>query len=420
MSLFTKANSNNSNSTFSKTIILFIFFCCLFFSSVINADNKVDNSYFNLSFKELMNVSIASQFEESPLEASSSVYVISKKEWQKKGARKTNELMTYQPGTYSHPSLSGSDIFAIRGFSNTLSARGIATLLDDVPLNTFSYGTAQYFLANFDLGLLKRAEMIRGPASAVYGSDAFHGVFSLQTFSSNENIIESEIGLGSPGFQRFSTHLSHSFATDTRIHGGIATTSQGDSQIKFDVPQSSTQGERADDYTSMSLFVKSETQLNDNWSKTLGFYYNQFNSDDFPSFGNTALGVNDLSDNDSSFYMLKAGFTRSLKNNKEFNFNLFYWQTEQKFSYQSSAVPIQSQDDRRYGFTSTIKQPDNNETLRWLIGAGFDKTKVTDTKLINGKQAFEGLDRQIWNIHGEVKKSWFDNKLSLELLKIDN
>lgn len=105
----------------------------------------------DMSFEELTEISVASLFSESRLEASSSVSLIKESEWQSNGARRTNEIMMYQTSAVPYTFLGGSNVFAIRGYSNRLSARGVATLLDGVPLNTFSFGTAQYFLSNIKI-----------------------------------------------------------------------------------------------------------------------------------------------------------------------------------------------------------------------------------------------------------------------------
>ena len=378
------------------------------------ADYKIE-SLFDLSLEELMNISVASLFDESVLEASSSVTVVTEETWQNNGARRANEIMTYQPATMAHPTLGGSDAFAIRGFSNTLSSRGIATLLDGVPLNTYSFGTAQYFLANFDLGALQRAELIRGPGSAIYGSDAFHGVFSLSTFSSAKDTIDTEIGLGSPGYARAHARFSQSVGENQRFSGAVATTQQGDGDIVFNTSTPGVQGVREDAYISKTAFLKSEHVLNEQWQTQWGLYYNNWDSTDFPSFGEVSLGENDISDGKQEFYMLSANASYQWTNTKSLELKSYFWNTDQQFEYEYQLVPLQAQEDQRYGISVIIKDEGESDKIRWLLGAGLDKAEVLSAELVSGQQAFDGLKRSINNIFAELRVPFLEEKLMLDL-----
>jgi len=395
-------------------IRLLVSFVCLPFITQIHANANVESLY-ELSLEELMNVSVASLFDESVLEASSSVTVINQKVWESNGARRTNEIMTYQPATMVHPTLGGSDAFAIRGFSNRLSVRGVATLLDGVPMNTYSFGTAQYFLANFDLGALQRAELIRGPGSAVYGSDAFHGVFSLSTFSPDENTIESELGIGSPGYIRGYARFSQSVGENSRMHGAFASTHQADSNISFKTSDPNVQGVREDAYISKTVYLKTQNKLNQHWDSEFGLYYNNWDAADFPSIGETLLGADDISDGKQKFYMLTAKANYSWGRHKTLELKTFFWNTDQQFEYQFDAVPLQAQEDQRYGISLIIKDEGKKNEARWVIGAGVDKAEVVSTELTTGVQAFDGLKRSINNVFAQLRLPFYEGKLLLDL-----
>lgn len=392
--------------------VLILYLCLQPINAV--ADYKAER-LFDLSLEELMNISVASLFDESMLEASSSVTVITEEVWQNNGARRTNEIMTYQPATMAHPTLGGSDAFAIRGFSNTLSTRGVATLLDGVPLNTYSFGTAQYFLANFDLGALQRAELIRGPGSAVYGSDAFHGVFSLSSFSSSINVIETEVGLGSPGYARAHARFSQSVGEKQRLSGAVATTHQADGNITFNTSTPGIQGVREDAYLSKTAYLKSDHRLNAHWQTQWGLYYNSWDSTDFPSFGEEDLGANDVSDGEAEFYMLSANASYRWTNHKSVQLRSYFWNADQQFEYQFPVVPLQTQEDQRYGLSVILKDEGDKSEARWLLGAGIDNAEVLSAELISGMQAFDGLKRSINNVFAELRLPFYNAKLLLDL-----
>jgi iron complex outermembrane receptor protein len=144
-------------------------------------------------------VEAASLFRESDLKVGSAVAAIPEESWRSRGAQLTTDAISHLPGVIALPTFGGARGIAIRGYATELSVRGTATRIDGVPMNTFGGGTAQYTLPNFNLGTLDRIEMIRGPGSALYGSDAFHGVLSMKTFQSPRNVIQAEAEAGTLG-----------------------------------------------------------------------------------------------------------------------------------------------------------------------------------------------------------------------------
>ncbi|MFT4852777.1 MAG: outer membrane receptor protein involved in Fe transport [Cyclobacteriaceae bacterium] len=122
-------------------------------------------------------VTSTSFFEHDQLLAGSSVSVI----------ERADRVRTGAPSVMLMPSLDGRRVVAIRGYAQLASSRGIATLADGIPMNEPLLGAGQHTAQNINLGVLDRIEVIRGPGSALYGSDAFHGVISMSTFESEED-----------------------------------------------------------------------------------------------------------------------------------------------------------------------------------------------------------------------------------------
>ena len=167
-------------------------FCGLFLlAAEAQAVSPAERALFDLSFEELMQVSAysASFFEHDLLTVGSSVSVIERADWERKGARRTLDAIAQEPAVMLLPSINGLNVIAIRGYGGAESARGIATLIDGVPMNGPNFGTGQYVVQNVSLGVLDRIEVIRGPGSALYGSDAFHGVLSLCANLVSYNVI---------------------------------------------------------------------------------------------------------------------------------------------------------------------------------------------------------------------------------------
>jgi len=144
-----------------------VLYLVLFFSLYSQANEYIDESLFALSLEELLaiEVEVASGVLESELEVGSSVSLITREQWQQRGARRTDDALGGLISTIALPTFGGGNALAVRGYATELSVRGIATILDGVPLNTLAFGTSAYDKPNIDLGILQRIETIRGPGS---------------------------------------------------------------------------------------------------------------------------------------------------------------------------------------------------------------------------------------------------------------
>ena len=88
-------------------------------------------------------------------------------------------------------------------------------------MNMPSYGTA-LFVHTLELPLLSRIEMIRGPGSALYGSDAFHGVISYRSFAPDHDTAEGGLELGTDLFHQGYARMSHGLGEGLRLDVGAS------------------------------------------------------------------------------------------------------------------------------------------------------------------------------------------------------
>ncbi len=90
------------------------------------------------------------------------------------------DLLRDVPGTYVQQTSAGQGAVVLRG----LVGNQVLYLVDGVPMNNGTYrdGPGQYF-ATIDPELVERVEIVRGPASVLYGSDAQGGVVNVLTRS---------------------------------------------------------------------------------------------------------------------------------------------------------------------------------------------------------------------------------------------
>lgn len=125
----------------------------------------------------------------STFEAPYTVNVIDKKEFGKKQVRSLPEALVETPGVLVQKTSNGQGSPFIRGFTGY---RTLA-LIDGVRYNNSVYrdGPNEYF-SLIDFNTLQSIELLNGPASVLYGSDAIGGTLNLISNSSNYNFESTE------------------------------------------------------------------------------------------------------------------------------------------------------------------------------------------------------------------------------------
>jgi hemoglobin/transferrin/lactoferrin receptor protein len=133
----------------------------------------------SLTEKKLPEITIVgSRFEQNKKDAIHFISGISKVEIQKANAHNTAVLLEKNAGAYVQYSQSGGGSPILRGFE----ANKIEIVVDGVRINNaiFRGGHLQNIL-RIDQNALAAIEILNGPGSLVYGSDALGGVIALRT-----------------------------------------------------------------------------------------------------------------------------------------------------------------------------------------------------------------------------------------------
>jgi outer membrane receptor protein involved in Fe transport len=450
------ADSNSLKSIALLSLLISLSFGGKSFPMAENQEKKAAKgensaSLFNLTLDQLMDltakVEVASLFEEQDLQVASSVSSISAPTWKMRGARRMYEVFDNEPGVMTYLSGAGEPAIAIRGYTtNFSSVRGLATMIDGVPLNTLSYGTALYGNPNWELGTLDKVEMLKGPGSAIYGSDAFHGVISLHSFESEKDLMAVEMGGGNPGFFQGNIKMSRGFkANRFRIDFSTGGTHSGDEGIVY--KRGGIGPGRWDNaYDSLSASLKVALRATDHLTIKAGGYGNGFNIDRAKGLGWVA-GFNDLfeSGTDSSaaqtrFFMGTASIVYALPHEVSIEASGYRWKNTVDITgsfvdfIDGSFAPGHtlsnlSFDDLRTGFTISVKQPDNRYRLQWLMAYSHAALSTPSTRFDyqdlqtgeiqfyptnpNGKTSFDGYHRTIDGIFGQTKWGVIRDKLYL-------
>ncbi|MDH5629719.1 MAG: TonB-dependent receptor [Gammaproteobacteria bacterium] len=165
--------------TYIKSIVaLFFIIAITGIHQSVSAELELDD----LLFGEMPSVFTASKYEQKISDAPARVSVITADEIRKYGYRHLTEALQSMPGiqaTYDHT----YTYLGIRGVNipGDFNSR-VLILIDGHRLNDNIYDGALIDQGNqVNIDMIKQIEMLRGPASSLYGSSAFLGVVNIIT-----------------------------------------------------------------------------------------------------------------------------------------------------------------------------------------------------------------------------------------------
>lgn len=374
---------------------------------------------FDLPLEELMNtkIEVASVFPEQDLVAGSSVYSICSEKWKKLGARRIHDVVKNETSVMTYP-LDDFNYIVIRGFTNAFSYKGMGVLIDGTPVNDLSNGSALFHSPNWEIGTLDKVELIKGPGSAIYGSDAFHGVFSMKSFESDKNICIVEGAGGYPLYGDTSMKISQGIAADKfRIDAAIGLSTQDDLNMKYKYNDDGITGTGSikNEYDSGTLVFKMRTSANEKIDIKAGVYTNYLTSENFAGL---QLGTQDkdLVSRENRFYMGNSMVTYMLNNKISLEMKGFYWKSKSDSDFYIHPTMYMATHTRenRSGVNLILKQDDNIFNLQWFIAYSYDnqeiehfsrEIKTEDGLLVNnlGEQPQSGWSRHVKSIFGQLK-----------------
>jgi len=130
-------------------------------------------------------VSIASRYEQPISRAPSDVYVITDEDIRNSGATDIPTLLRQVPGMEVMQMNAVDFNVSVRG-NNQLAANKLLIMIDGRSIYIDQAGLVIWKLLPVSLFEIKRIEVLKGPASAVYGFNAFDGVVNIATKSPEE------------------------------------------------------------------------------------------------------------------------------------------------------------------------------------------------------------------------------------------
>lgn len=167
-----------------------LLFCSILLSHGVLADQSDD--LFSMSLEELLQVKVTGSTltQENLLTVPAAVTVFTHEEIKRMGLDYLDELANLVPGFQSYRSAQSplENPISSRGRLNSLEAPELLVMVDGQRVDgPRSNGTTVAY-PKYTLAYIERVEFIRGPGSAVYGSNAMMGVINIVTRSNVQQI----------------------------------------------------------------------------------------------------------------------------------------------------------------------------------------------------------------------------------------
>jgi iron complex outermembrane receptor protein len=178
------------------------------------ADNGSKNDLLSMSVEELMEVEIAtvvgaSRFEQQVTEAPASVSIVSADDIKKHGYRTLADALRSVRGIYVTYDRN-YNYLGMRGFNRPgdLNTRTLL-LVDGHRINDNIYESAPIGTEfPVDVDLIERIEVIRGPSSSLYGTNAFFGVINVITKRPGE-LQGTQLAAAAGSFETYNGRVSY-------------------------------------------------------------------------------------------------------------------------------------------------------------------------------------------------------------------
>lgn len=137
----------------------------------------------------------AARIPQSEANTIGDVTVVEREEIERNGANALTDVLRMQPGIQI--STNGGPGTASSIFLRGTNDQHVVVLIDGLRVNSATLGTTSF--ESIPLGQIERIEILRGPASSLYGADAIGGVIQIFTrkMEAGESHVHAAVGLGS-------------------------------------------------------------------------------------------------------------------------------------------------------------------------------------------------------------------------------
>ncbi|ACT47190.1 TonB-dependent receptor domain-containing protein [Methylotenera mobilis] len=215
------------------------------------------------------------------------VTIIDREEIERMGAGSITDVLRQQPGVQIVTTGGAGTEASV--FLRGTSSEQTVVLVDGLRMNSATLGRTSF--ENIPLGQIEKIEILRGPASSLYGADAIGGVIQIFTRKSlsDKPLVNAAVGLGS-----YNTKTA-----EFGINGGINALKYGVNVSSLDTDSFSARrirtGKDSDDdsYRNLSTSAYAELELAKGHTWGLQFFeskgHNEFDGSNYENFTEQTL-----------------------------------------------------------------------------------------------------------------------------------
>jgi len=408
------------------SLLLTSIFILAISTNTLHAEEDNENIDFlvGLSLEQLLSVkvNVGSLFQENRFTSGATTELFTKKDWQLTTATNVWEVLDHQPGVMMPSNTVGGRGISVRGILLSPGVRGIATLIDGIPINNLSYSSGLYHLENPGLGILDKVEMLRGPGSSIYGADAFQGVVSFTTskYTGDKKEVQGTVGLDDYYQQSFnygkrlSDKVTLSIAADNSskrddldFEYGLGGGSQNPVRTEkenFTVPIKTT-----------SFAGTLNAQLTNKLNIETGVIGNISSRDDTHRYVLSTDQPSNM-DQDSSFGLIRSTALYDLDNSTTLNAKAYHWRGEYDWFFHSNGYNIKHTNSSS-GFDFNIKQENEKYNTKWALGYTYSDTEIDEAKVgiepNVRSDLVEDYSRDLNSIYLDARTSFFDGNVDV-------
>jgi outer membrane receptor for ferrienterochelin and colicins len=187
------------------------------------------------------------------------VKTLSKKQIKRSGTKRLNEILREQTGITETMDKSGFRGIQMQG----VGSEYIKVLIDGLPLIGRTSGNLD--LSRLAVANIKNIEIVKGPSSSLYGSDALGGVINIITEKPKEQEVKGDANLGFGSFDTAETNVN---LNQKRKNIGYTFFVNALSSSGYDL-NDELDGNTVDPYQTITLGNRVNYEISDTWEANL-------------------------------------------------------------------------------------------------------------------------------------------------------
>ena len=185
------AGKTHRKSSATYQIVIALLSICSASSSIAASKTSSDlEEVLSMSLETLLSINVVSKQDESVINSPGIVSTYYRKHLQNLGLHNLRDFLHFVPGVEINETMTGTTLVQIRGLPNKTNQK-VLFLLDDVPY--WMPATGDFPTLGLPLEGIEKIEIIRGPGSVIYGTNASAGIIKVVTRQDDKSSINGYV-----------------------------------------------------------------------------------------------------------------------------------------------------------------------------------------------------------------------------------